>query len=175
MNLDEHSPEPSEIVVRAATVADAQGVLEAHFAAVHSAAAHYPAKFYDDETLDDWSPIVDEQRVQNFLATWKPDQEVMHVACLDDFVCGFASIYVPSSELRACYVHPEATGLGVGGRLLSSLEGAARELKLGWLTLDASLNAENFYNAMGYQSDGIARHLLPTGRHMNCVRMYKFL
>ncbi len=175
MNLDEHSPEPSEIVVRAATAADAQGVLEAHFAAVHSAAVHYPAKYYDDETLDDWSPVVDQLRLESFLATWKPDQEVMHVACLDDFVCGFASIFVPTSELRACYVHPEAAGLGVGRRLLSCVEDKARELKLGWLTLDASLNAEHFYNAMGYQSDGIARHLLPTGRHMNCVRMYKFL
>jgi hypothetical protein len=55
------------------------------------------------------------------------------------------------------------------------LERSAGQAGLDWLNLNAALNAEPFYLAHGYVADGLGKQLLPGGREMSCVRMYKFL
>ncbi|MBX9938665.1 MAG: GNAT family N-acetyltransferase [Candidatus Obscuribacterales bacterium] len=174
-NADEKLDVKAEILIRKAGLLDAKAILNVHYAAVHDSKPGSASSFYDRETLDCWSPVVDEERVGNFISCFKPDDELMCVAQLGDKLIGFASIVPRLNELRSCYVDPSLSLKGVARSLLLHLEAEARQLRLGFLTLDASLNAESFYQKLGYQSDGLTRHPLPGGLSMTAVRMYKFL
>lgn len=159
------------LIIRKAREEDARGILEVHYAAVHGD----PIDFYDEEVLDDWSPVVDDERISNFLSRPQLEDEVVRVAEMDSTVVGFATIVPKLSELRACYVHPRLTRQGIGRALLQEIERTALLVGLDWINLNAALNAEAFYLAHGYVADGLGRQPLPGGREMSCVRMYKFL
>lgn len=174
-NADEKPDVKAEILIRKAGLLDAKAILNVHYAAVHDSRPGSASSFYDRETLDCWSPMVDEERVGNFISCFKPDDELLWVGQLSDKLIGFASIVPRLNELRSCYVDPASSLKGVARSLLLHLEAEARQLRLGFLTLDASLNAESFYQKLGYQSDGLTRHPLPGGLSMTAVRMYKFL
>lgn len=158
-------------------IKDAQAILEVHYAAVHGAGPKSPWQYYDDSILQAWSPEVNAERVDSWVTRLKekPDFELITVAEVDQKIVGFSSFAPKLNELYACYVKPEAGGRQVGQALLADIESQCRSMKLGWLTLDASLNAEAFYLANGYQADGLGSHALPGGLEMRCVRMYKFL
>ncbi len=149
---------------------DARGMLEVHYAAVHGA----PVNYYDEERLDEWSPKVDDERILAFLTRSQIDEEVTHVALEDELIVGFGTVVPSLNELRACYVHPDCTRQGIGRRLLEVLEEEARAAGAGWLNLNASLNAEDFYKAMGYVADGLGRHRLISGYSDLVAYMYKF-
>ncbi len=154
-----------------ATEEDARGILDVHYAAVHGE----PVDYYEEDILDDWSPVVDSERVANYLSRPQQDDEVVLVAEMDSGVVGFGVIVPRFNELRACYVLPRLGRQGIGRALLSELERQAQQAGGDWLNLNASLNAESFYLANGFVTDGLGRHPLPGGREMSCVRMYKFL
>ena len=63
---------------------------------------------------------------------------------------GLGALVVSRSELRACYVVPEAARSGVGTALVNEIERIAREHGLTHLQLESSINAEPFYRAVGY-------------------------
>lgn len=159
------------ITVRRALPEDAVEILNVHFAAVHGA----PVDYYDPDLLDEWSPAVDFPRISSYVERFAKGEEETLVAEMDGTVVAFAAYVVKLNELRALYVHPRVSGQGVGRELLKNLEAEAVFAGLGWLTLHSSLNAEAFYVANGFESDGLGKHMLPTGREMTCVRMYKFL
>lgn len=159
------------VIIRPSSDEDARDILEVHFAAVHGD----PQQYYDDEILDDWSPEVNEKRVENYLTRPQRIEEFVRVVEMDGTVVAFGVIVPAFTELRACYVHPRVSRQGIGGKLIGELEAAAQDQGVSWLTLNASLNAEPFYLANGYVADGLGRHPLPGGREMSCVRMYKFL
>jgi putative acetyltransferase len=150
---------------------DARAMLEVHYAAVHSA----PVNYYDEERLDEWSPKVDDERIVNFLTRSQIDEEVTWVALQDELIVGFGTVVPSLNELRACYVHPRCNRQGIGRRIVEALEDEAKRAGVGWLNLNASLNAEDFYKALGYVSDGLGRHRLISGQSISCVHMYKFL
>ena len=107
-----------------------------------------------------------------------PDAEVRIVAERDGRIAGFGALVVAERELRACYVHPEAGRRGVGRALVAELESRARAAGLKALELDASLNAEAFYRALGYRTLRHGIHLLHrAGRDipMPCAKMRKAL
>jgi putative acetyltransferase len=88
-------------------------------------------------------------------------------------VIGFAVLGCKSGELHALYVHPEWTGRGVGGRLLTAVEARALELGHSVVTLNATLNAVTFYEAQGYTALGPGSYSLPEGLELRCERMQK--
>lgn len=165
------------MLLRLATIDDARSILEVHYAAVHANGPKSPWQYYDDGILQAWSPEVNDERVKSWVSRLKekPDFELITVAEEDQKLIGFSSFAPTLNELYACYVRPEAGGRKVGQALLAEIESQCRSIRLGWLTLDASLNAEAFYLANGYQADGLGSHALPGGMEMRCVRMYKFL
>ncbi len=155
-----------EIWVRDMRRDEARDFLALHHASVRGlAAAAYPA-----EVIADWAPLpVTEAAVAAFLAN--PDGELRLVAERDGALAGVGALVSATGELRACYVASEAARRGVGAALVREIEARARAAGLTGLWLDASLNAESFYRAMGYRSDRRAEHSLPTGLRMACVRM----
>lgn len=159
------------ITVRRALPDDAVEILNVHFAAVHGS----PVDYYDPDLLDDWSPPVDLARISSYVERFQKGEEETLVAEMDGKIVAFGAYVIKANELRAFYVHPRVSGQGVGRELMKNLEAEAAFAGLGWLTLNSSLNAETFYLAQGFESDGLGKYVLPTGREMTCVRMYKFL
>ena len=159
------------LTIRNWTEADARGILEVHYAAVHGA----PVNYYDEDRLDEWSPLVDDARLSQFLDRAGVEDEISRVAIKGDKVVGFGTVVPILNELRACYVHPDFNRQGIGRRLVEELEIEAKSAGVGWLNLNSSLNAEDFYHSVGYTSDGLGRHRLASGHSIVCVRMYKFL
>ena len=152
---------------------DARAVLELHSAAVHQLAAGA----YDPAILEAWAPHEISEELMAFFQR-NPDAEVRIVAECDGRIAGFGALVVANRELRACYVHPEAARCGVGRALVAELESHARAAGLETLELDASLNAETFYRALGYRSLRRGVHQLHrAGRDvpMPCVKMRKDL
>ncbi|MBU8894254.1 GNAT family N-acetyltransferase [Corallococcus sp. M34] len=86
---------------------------------------------------------------------------------------GFGQLDVVSGELEALYVTPEESGRGVGTLLLGSLERTAWLAGVAELRLDASLNAEGFYQHRGYTPLCAARRILTAEVRLACVRMHK--
>ncbi|MFW9265527.1 GNAT family N-acetyltransferase, partial [Nostoc sp. CALU 546] len=84
-------------------------------------------------------------------------------------------IVVSNSELRAVYVAPSFGRSGVGTAILQELERLAREQGLLELHLNASLNAEPFYQVNGYMNEGFEDHPLRSGQKMPSIRMRKKL
>lgn len=156
-------------VIRAMGSNDARAVLELHAAAVQRLAAGC----YSQAILDAWAAApVDDELVAFFQRN--PDGETRIVAERGGRIVGFAALVAVTSELRACYVHPDAARSGVGRCLVRRLEDIARAAGLQKLWLEASLNAAPFYRALGFRSLGRGSHQLHrSGRDipMPCVKM----
>ncbi|WP_224241646.1 GNAT family N-acetyltransferase [Hyalangium gracile] len=86
---------------------------------------------------------------------------------------GFGQLDAFLGELEALYVVPEEVGHGVGSALLASLEDLAWRAGAKVMSLDASLNAEDFYRAKGYARLHAARRILTPEVQLACVRMRK--
>lgn len=148
--------------------ADALAFLEVHHAAVRGLAA----KDYPQQVIDDWAPLpITEDDIRYFLKN--PDSELRLIAELDGAIAGIGALVLGNSELRACYVVPEAVRHGVGSALVANIERIARENGLTHLHVDSSLTAEPFYCALGYVVRERGEHIRRSGLHMSCVKMHK--
>ena len=118
------------------------------------------------------------------LSTWvellRPDgylqpeqQRTVLVAERGMSLVGFGQLDAFLGEVEALYVAPEAAGHGVGSALLGSMEALAWQQGAQMLSLDASLNAEGFYQARGYVRLHSAQRILTPLVHLACVRMRK--
>jgi putative acetyltransferase len=157
--------------IRPATTADAEAIIDLHFAAVHETAA----TFYPREVLDTWSRQPDEARYQRIRDAVTKGEELFLVAQDASGVVGFGSIVPSAQELRAVYVHPKAGRRGVGARILAELERLAIDCDVSQLQMAASINAEAFYRRAGYEVVERGVHRLGGGVEMACVRMKKHL
>ena len=84
-------------------------------------------------------------------------------------------LVVVKSELRACYVVPEAARQGVGTAIVREIERLVGDSGLRGLELNASIKAEPFYAALGYDSVERGEHVLRSGVRMAVVKMAKRL
>lgn len=143
--------------------------LEIHARSVRGLAAQH----YSPEVIDGWAARITEKSIRAFMSN--PDDEIRLLAELEGEVVGLGALVVAKSELRACYVVPEAARKGVGAALVYEIERIAREYGLTELELAASINAEPFYTALGYAVVDRAEHMLRSGLRMAAVRMRKNL
>jgi putative acetyltransferase len=160
-----------QATVRPAVAADAETIIHVHFAAVHRTAS----TFYSPEVLDSWSRRPDEARYQQMREIIIGGDELVLVAEVASRVVAFGSIVPRLRELRAVYVHPDAGGRGIGSQVLAALERLALERGVSHLHMDASVNAEAFYQHAGYEVVERGIHRLRTGQDMACVKMFKTL
>jgi putative acetyltransferase len=158
------------LTVRKMRPDEARTFLEVHHAAVRGIAA----KDYPSVVIDAWArlPLTDAAIEQ---ARSNPDDEYRLVAELDGKIIGIGVLAIRNSELRACYVAPEASRKGVGSALVREMERVAHEHGLPFLELDSSTTAEPFYAALGYEVRERGEHILASGQAMACVKMRKML
>ena len=151
---------------------EARLFLEIHGRSIRGLAGdHYPG-----DVIAAWAgplaPISDEA-VRRFLTN--PDHEIRLLAELDGQPVGLGALVPDNTELRACYVVPEAARKGVGSALVNEMERIARDRGLTHLELHASLNAEPFYAALGYEIVERGEHVLRSRLRMAAVKMHKSL
>ncbi|MEH2365736.1 GNAT family N-acetyltransferase [Nostoc sp.] len=158
----------SDIKVRSFLPSDAESVLKVHRAAIHETAS----SCYPKEIIQDWASPITPSKIKAFADN---TEETRIVAEINSQIVGFGAIVVSNSELRAVYVSPSFGRSGVGTAILQELERLAREQKLSELHLNASLNAEPFYQVNGYMNEGFEEHTLRYGRKMPSIRMRKKL
>lgn len=161
----------SWVTVRPAVVADAEAIIDLHFAAVHRTAS----AFYSPAVLDGWSRRPGEARYQRMREVITGGDELVLVAAEASGIVAFGSIVPHLRELRAVYVHPDASRRGIGARVLATLERLALERGASELHTHASVNAEAFYRRAGYEVAERGVHRLGTGQEMACVKMFKHL
>jgi putative acetyltransferase len=90
-------------------------------------------------------------------------------------IAAFGFLDVSKSEIGGLFVHADFQGLGLGRRLLETLEIIGKQSALPSLSLIATLNAELFYAASGFHSQGRSKWQHPNGFELDCVRMTKQL
>jgi putative acetyltransferase len=157
------------ITVRPMEPFEGSTFLEMHSRSVRGLGAHS----YSPEVLDAWAAKFDPVAITAFLRN--PDNEIRLIAEIDGTPAGLGAIVVSKSELRACYVVPEAVRRGVGAAIVREIERIARQHALKELELLASLNAQPFYERLGYKSEEQTSHVFSSGIRMPAIRMRKRL
>jgi putative acetyltransferase len=157
------------VLVRLAKPADAEAIIHVHYAAVHETAA----AFYPSEIIEVWSRTPDEARYQWMRQTITQGEDVVVVAEDKSGILGFGLVISKLCELRALYVHPTAGRRGIGKKILRELETRAIAQGISYLQLNASLNAEAFYQANGYNALSRGTFRLSSKHEMDCVKMEK--
>jgi putative acetyltransferase len=131
------------------------------------------ATHYSPAEIDGWALPVTDEAVHEVMLN--ADNEIRLVAELDGKPVGIGALVAERSELRACYVSPEAARRGCGSALVAEIERLAREMGLTRLALAASLNAEPFYAAHGYEVRQRSAVTLRNGHQMPAAWMAKDL
>ena len=148
---------------------DAESFLKVHYAAVHQSAKDS----YAPDILEAWSGPDIQARLARYHERAK--DEVRIGAFDGDTMAGLGVIDPKSNELRACYVHPDYGRMGVGAKIVAALEHIAKGMGLESLTLDSSINAEKFYQSLGYAIIERTSHRLADGTFMPAIKMRKIL
>jgi putative acetyltransferase len=158
--------------IRRSTPDDAEGMLRAHYSAVHETAK----KDYSYAVLNVWSRPVDAQRIAVYRAKMETDKSVISFVAVDGSgqVLGFGEL-VPPETLGAIYVAAPAGRCGVASALLRVLEAEAHDLGMKVLRMESSLTACSFYVRHGFQELERRMHALTDGLTMDCVFMEKRL
>jgi putative acetyltransferase len=146
---------------------EARVFLDVHGRAIRGLAAQH----YSPEVIAAWAGTITDERIQSFLKN--PQNEIRLIAELDGQPVGLGVVVINNSELRACYVVPEAARKGVGSAVVREIERIARQHGLSRLDLDASVNAEPFYASLGYEVVERGEHVPHGGQPMASVKMTK--
>jgi putative acetyltransferase len=143
--------------------------LEIHTSAIRGLAVTH----YAPDLIEGWVVPITEEVIRELALN--ADGEIRLLAELDGVPAGIGALVLARSELRACYVAAPAARKGCGSALVREIECLARENGLRRLELAASINAEPFYAAHGYQVKDRSEVVLRNGHRMPAVMMRKDL
>jgi putative acetyltransferase len=128
---------------------------------------------YPPEVIAAWAQPPTTENLRRFAEN--VDEEIRLIAEVDGVPVGLGALVLRNSELRACYVVPEAARKGVGTAIVNEMERIARANNIACLELYASVNAESFYATFGYGVITRGEHVLRSGERMAAVKMRKIL
>lgn len=140
---------------------------------VNSAIRGLAVTHYPPETIARWLVPIDANTLTDF--AHNEDNELRLIGELNGEPVAIGALIVERSELRACYVRPEAARSGCGSAVVREIERLAREHGLTRLELAGSLNAEPFYASLGYRVRERSEVMLRNGHRMAAVWMVKAL
>ena len=140
---------------------------------VNSAIRGLAVTHYPPETIAGWLVPIDDQTLADLMRN--DENEIRIIAELNGEPAAIGALILERSELRACYVRPEAARRGCGSAVVLEIERLAREHGLTRLELAGSLNAEPFYASLGYRIRERSEVMLRNGHRMAAVWMEKEL
>lgn len=146
--------------LRQAQVKDAEEIYAVHTAAI----VELCNSCYSEEAIRQWAG---RQTPQQYIP-WIEEQELtVATASAEGHVVGFGHLIRSNDSSSICqvkglFVSPKWAKKGVGTALLQHLEHQARVQGYTRMFLKSSLNAEGFYERMGYSVDD------PTCKHVQC-------
>lgn len=145
--------------LRQAQVTDAEEIYAVHTAAI----LELCSSCYSEEDVKEWAG---RQAPRQYIP-WIEGQELTVAISTLGHVIGFGHLIESNKSGRLCqikglFVSPKWSRKGVGTALLQHLEDQARVQGYTRVFLNASLNAEGFYERMGYSIDD------PTSKHVCC-------
>jgi N-acetylglutamate synthase-like GNAT family acetyltransferase len=101
----------------------------------------------------DYAPEIIARLENNFSAAAVRDlmrKQKMFVALLGQQIVGTASL--DGTMVRSFFIAPNAQGIGVGSRLMTAVESAARQAGIRTLVVQSSVTAEQFYVKLGFKA-----------------------
>ena len=152
-----------------ATPNDALGIICVHYAAVKAIGKGV----YSDAVLFAWSPPPEDQRRRKIAELIAQDSTVCTVAECEAKTVGFGIALPAEGWLRALYVHPDHSALGIGTKLLHHIERQCQSAGTESLQVNASHNAEGFYRRHGYELIGPTTQRLTEIISMPAIHMMK--
>jgi len=164
----------ASISIESATDADREALATAHRASIEGV-----TDAYDDDQQTAWADAVSPERypIDGDTSVFRiatRGSDILGVGWLDCQPAVDAFDRPVDAELTALYVRPTAAGAGVGSRLYTHLECAARDRGAKTIGLWASKNAISFYERHGYA--GITeRTLAYQSLELPVLEMYKRL
>ncbi|MCX7592834.1 MAG: GNAT family N-acetyltransferase [Fischerella sp.] len=121
---------------------DTQEIMQLFYDTVHN----INIRDYTQEQVDAWAPQdMDEQRWNQNLHA-----KMTYVAEIDRKIVGFAQLET-NGHIDCFYCHKDFQGMGVGSKLLESIETKAKELGINRLFTEASITAKGFFERKGFQ------------------------
>jgi putative acetyltransferase len=133
-----------EIQFRQAVPEDAPDVL-----AIKQAAIENTADTYSETQVQAWRPT--DEALPAFKQAMVSDQFVVLLAETADGPAGYGVLNVDEARIDAVFVDPEHAGEGLGSSLVGQLETRGQMMGLSELTVVSSLNAQPFYESLGYE------------------------
>lgn len=126
--------------VRRAKRCDAEAAFNIRFQAIQNQCN----SVYTHDQVVAWTcvPLTDKYR------SWV--EKDYYLACVDGVPVATGVINLESGELEAIFVLPSFMGQGIGKKMVAHLEHLAREAGLTEIHLEATLNAERFYQRCGF-------------------------
>ena len=153
------------ITIRRATRQDRDSIWCVHIQAIKEICKSHYTK---DETQA-WSKLLKPGRYEKAI-----DSKALFVADDDDSIVGFGHLDLENGRIEALYVSPKYVGIGVGKKILQTLEHVAEQSGSKIVHVSSTLNAVPFYKRAGYRSQGHSKYLLPP-RLVTCILMAKEL
>ena len=154
--------------IRLASKEDAQSIYEVHTSAIRELCSSH----YSQEEIKQWTG---RQELGKYLSLIS--KEAITVVVLNDQVVGFGNIERHSDdtgEICGLYILPSCSRSGVGRALLSHLEDKAKAAGYVNMIVKSTLNAEPFYQAVGYSAVREDSHVMG-GLSLRCILMSKAL
>lgn len=161
------------VTIRMALPKDARAIQEVHKDSILNVAN----AFYPPEVLAAWSEKLGKpETISKHESAIAHGEEFVLVAEAGGRIVGFGTIIPRTGNLRALYVSAGVKRSGVGSLILAELEAEAQRIGITELHMNASLSAEAFYRAKGYQEIERKKHRLSSsGIEMDSVEMKKRL
>lgn len=152
------------VPIRSATVDDAEEIAGIHRASIlRGCVGDYSAT-----QIRSWLSVLTPEVYPTLITS-----TYFRVALEDDAICGFAATSIGEELINAVYVAPFAMGKGVGQALVADAEEALLTAGRFEAKLNATLNAVEFYEWLGYADVGTASNRLPNGVALAAIAMRK--
>ena len=153
-------------MLRRANLEDASAVHRVHMASIRGLALEK----YSAEQVEAWCGGRTPENYHSPIT-----EQFVLVAEQEGRVVGFAQLDAKRATVVAVYVEPGFTRRGVGLKLLRALEEQALSVGLSELSLQASLNAVEFYASAGYATGELSQHFVGRGVSLPCIAMSRAL
>jgi N-acetylglutamate synthase-like GNAT family acetyltransferase len=152
------------LLIRKAKATDAQSFFDIRNASIRNQCAGH----YDDKIIALWtSGDSPSSGMSRFV------EELCHVMEIDGEIVATGALNRATGQVDAIFVLPRRLRQGLASAMMAFLENEALEANLHELHLEATLNAENFYQRVGFTKIGPSQYQSPRGFSMDCVVMKK--